>query len=300
MRRACSVAVALLLASHAGCDESRAPSSGAAAAETTSPADSPVAYRVLKDETSNGTVDFHVLVAENTRREAVDALLKYLYRHLVTRHDDPPAGVAAYVYTSEAAFSTPPRTPAGTLTKKPSDLGPSFENRVPLDFAAQIAEALGPPSNPGWKLQRKVVRDDAAHTLALTLPYTEPGKDQWAEALSFNQAMQGFTDAAQALFGNVPELRALTFSGVWKDKEVVHVALGRPDYSELKLSEIDERIGSHHGRIFLQLQTGKEAHLDAAKANVSAGRQNAALVAHEYRAMLAQLRGKATVSPALK
>ena len=43
-------------------------------------------------------------------------------------------------------------------------------------------------------LKAKIDRDDAQKTVTLTNPYTEPGKDQWAETLSFNQAMNAFTD----------------------------------------------------------------------------------------------------------
>src|SRR5258708_30061558 len=189
--------------------------------ETESPKDSPTAYKVLKDETVNNSVEYHVLIADGTKHDDVQKLLEYLYRHVMTRRDDRPVGAAAYVYTTEAAFQTPPRTPVAQVILKNGDRGPTFDNKVPLEFWQEIDQALEPRRDKGWKLATKIQRDDAAKALTLTVPYTEPGVDKWAETLSFNQAMQTFTDAAQALFEKVPELASLTFSGMWNDKEVV-------------------------------------------------------------------------------
>lgn len=301
MRR---LALALLLAASpftVACQSSSTePAPAAATGETASPADSPVAYKVLKDELSNGTVEYHVLVADTVKHDDVESLLKYLYRHLMTRGEDPPAGIGGYVYTSEAAYATPPRTPAGSIVKRPSDLGPTFENKLPLEFHQEIEQALGERHDKGWKLAMTWQRDDAQKTMTMTVPHTEPGKDEWAQQLSFNQAMQTFTDAAQALFGNVHELRKLTYVGRWKDQDVVRVELTRADYTALRLSELDDRIGQHHGRIFLSLQQGPHANMSPEKANAAAAKENSALVAKEYKAMLAQLKGKATVSPQLK
>ena len=258
-----------------------------------SPKDSPVSYQVLKDELNNGTVEFHVLAAGNVKHDDMDKLLVFLYRHLMTRHEDPPSGAAGYVYGTLEAFKTPPRTPLGSFIKHPSDLGATYENKVPFEFWQEIERALGERHDQGWKLAMKVERDDAKKSLKLLVPYTEPGIDRWADKLSFNQAIQVFTDLAQALFNNVRELSTLTFSGVWKDKEILHVELTRDDFSALKLNELDDRIGQHHGRAFLELAGGKGSDDKVAKGI-------ATRVAKEYRAMLTQLKGKATVASVLK
>ena len=79
-------------------------------------------------------------------------------------------------------------------------------------------------------------------------------------------------------FGNdEAELRAMTFVGTWKDQEMVRVQLTRADYTALKLAEIDERIGQHHGRVFLELATNRKSDEKAAK-------ENAARIAKEYKA----------------
>jgi hypothetical protein len=287
MRRYAVCAVLLL----AGCPETPPPVQNTV--ETESSADSPVKYKVLKDETVNNSVEFHVLVADGTKHDDVGKLLEYLYRHTMTRKEDQPAATACYVYTTEAAFQTPPRTPVATIIRKSGELGPTTENKVPFEFWQEVKMALEPRRDEKWKLSVKVERDDAQKTVAITTPYTEPGEDKWAKELSFNQALQTFTDTAQALFEKVPDLRSMTYTGVWNDKEVVKIALSRADYSALKLNEIDDRIGQHHGRAFLELATGKGTDKSVAK-------ENANLIAKEYRAMLAQLKGRATVASTLK
>jgi hypothetical protein len=287
------------------CNETSTPTPTAAPAETASPADAPLAYRVLADETnrSANTVDFHVLVAGEPKHDAVDTLLKYLYRHLMQRREDAPAGIAAYVYTSDVQYRTPPRSPIASVLKRPEDHGPSFDNRVPLEFWQQVEQAL-PHTDKGWKLEKKIERDDAQKTLTITQPFTEPGEDRYADKLSFNLAMNVFTDTAQALFEKVPELKALTFIGVFlgpcpkgragcEAQPVVKVMLDRADYQALKLNDVEEQIGQLHGRAFLELASNKGSDATVSKAN-------AQRMASVYRKMLAQLKGKATISSSLK
>src|SRR5438552_2032251 len=122
----------------AGCPENAPPP--ASNVDVESPKDSPVAYKVLKDETVNNAVDYHVLVADGTKHDDVQKLLEYLYRRTMTRREDPPAATSCYVYTTEAAYATPPRTPVATVIKKGSDNGPTFENKVPLEFWQEVEQ----------------------------------------------------------------------------------------------------------------------------------------------------------------
>jgi hypothetical protein len=263
-------------------------------AETESPKDSPLAYKVLADETNRqaNTVEHHVMLAAAPKHDEADALLKYLYRHLMTRTEDHPAGIAAYVYTDEAQYKTPPRSPIASVMLKPGDPAPTFENKVPLEFWQQIDQALN-HSDKGWKLEKKVERNDAAKTLTVTEPYTEPGEDRWADKLSFNQALVVFTDTAKALFEKVPELRAMTFIGTWKDQDVVKISLDRAQYQAVNLADLEEQIGQLHGRAYLELSAGRGSDASISKAN-------AQRMAAIYKKMLGQLKGHAWVSPTLK
>lgn len=263
--------------------------------ETTSPKDSPMPYKVLEDNVDKkaNTVEYHVLLPAQPKHDDADKLTKYLYRHLMTRNDDEkPAGLAAYVYSDESQYKTPPRSPIASVVQKPGDIGPTFENKVPLEFWQSVDQALN-HSDKGWKLEKKVQRDDANKTLTLTVPFTEPGEDRYADKLSFNQAMVEFVDVTRALFDKVPELHAMTFIGRWKDQDVVKISLDREQYQQLKLDDLEEQIGQIHGRAFLELATNRGSDASVSKAN---GQRMAAL----YKKMLGQLKGHAWVSPTLK
>jgi hypothetical protein len=289
------VGIAVTIVSVAGCTSStpQAAAPAAAQGETTSPKDSPQSYRVLSDEVNKAanTIEYHVLIAPS-KHDDVEKLLKYLYRHLMTRDEPAPAALAAYVYSDESQYKTPPRSPVASVVQKSGDVGPTFEDKVPLEFWQQVDQALD-HGDKGWKLEKKVERNDAQKSLSITVPYTEPGKDLWAEQLSFNMSMNVFTDTAQALFEKVPELSVVTFVGRWKDEDVVRIDIDRPTYQKLNLADIDEQIGQLHGRAFLELSTGHSSDQKAAK-------ENSQRLAGVYKKMLAGLKGHAVVSAKLK
>ncbi len=265
-----------------------------AVGETASPKDSPMPYRVLADEVNkqSNTVEYHALLSAQPKHDEADQLTKYLYRHLMTRAEPQPAGVAAYVYSDEAQYKTPPRSPIASVVQKPGDVGPTFDNKVPLEFWQQVDQAL-PHTDKGWKLEKKIDRQDDQKTLTITMPYTEPGEDRWADKLSFNQAMVVFTDTAKELFEKVPELRAMTYIGRWKDQDVVKIAMDRSQYQTINIGDIEEQIGQLHGRAFLELATNRGTDKSVDKAN---SQRMAAI----YKKMLGQLKGHAWVSPTLK
>lgn len=265
-----------------------------AVGETTSPKDSPMPYKVLADDVNKqtNTVDYHVLLSAQPKHDEADQLLKYLYRHLMQRAEPQPAGVAAYVYSDEAQYKTPPRSPIASVVQKPGDVGPAFDNKVPLEFWQQVDQAL-PHTDKGWKLEKKIDRQDDQKTLTITMPYTEPGEDRWADKLSFNQAMVIFTDTAKELFEKVPELRAMTYIGRWKDQDVVKISMDRAQYQAINIGDIEEQIGQLHGRAFLELASNRGTDKSVDKAN---SQRMAAI----YKKMLGQLKGHAWVSPTLK
>jgi hypothetical protein len=301
MRRACAIVVIAACSSLVGCtnpiDEKAAQQqqkNTSAVGETSSPKDSPMQYKVLSDDVNkqSNTVEYHVLVAAQPKHDEADTLLKYLYRHLMTRAEPQPAGVAAYVYSDEAQYKTPPRSPVAAVSQKPGDVGPAFDNKVPLEFWQQVDQAL-PHADKGWKLEKKIERNDENKTLTITMPYTEPGEDRWADKLSYNQAMVVFTDTAKQLFEKVPELRALNYVGRWKDQDVVKIGMDRTQYQAINLGDVEESIGQLHGRAFLELATNRGSDKSVDKAN----NQRMAAI---YKKMLGQLKGHAWVSPTLK
>jgi hypothetical protein len=120
----------------AGCPDNstpapNAPGAAAKAGETTSPADSPMKYSVLADtfDDKQNALDFHVLVADGAKHDDVEKLLKFLYRHLETRKETPPGTLMASVYSSEAQYKTPPRSPIATVSQKPGEKPSSTRTR---------------------------------------------------------------------------------------------------------------------------------------------------------------------------
>jgi hypothetical protein len=305
----------LLCAPLCGCPSNDQPPAAKTASETASPPDAPVKYTVLADhfDAKSNAVDFHVLIAPNPKHDDVEKLLKFLYRHLMQRKEPEPTSLAASVYTDEAQYKTPPRTPVAGVLRKPGELAPTFENKVPLEFWQQIEVGLFGEdekdrqrrldANKVAKLPIKWQRNEAQKTLVVTIPYTEGGKDEWAETLSFNQAVNIFTDTAQSLFEKIPELAQLQYVGTWsgcKDhsptcppEEVVKITLDRDAYHSLKLGEIEDQIGQIHGRAYLEMSTGRGSDASISKAN-------SARMTALYKKMLGQLKANAWVSPKLK
>jgi len=277
-----------------GCPENKpAPPADAPKAGNAPPKGSPMPFTVLADDDNRATnsIEYHILVADAPKHDDVDALLKFVYRYLMTRRDPAPVAVSAFVYSSEVQYKTPPRSPIASVTQKSGELGQTFDNRVPLEFWQQIDQAID-HGDKGWKLEKKLTRDDANKTLTIQVPYTEPGKDQWADALSYTMALNIFADMAKTLFEKVPELRSLTFVGRWKDEDVVKISLDRPLYQSLKLGEIEDKVGALHGQAYLEMSAGKN---DTQVAKANAARLNAL-----YKKMLTGLKGQAFVSPKLK
>src|SRR3954469_20821280 len=116
-------ALALLLL--VGCNETpQSAQPSGPVADTVSPKESPMQYKVLADtvNTQANTVEYHVLVADQPKHDDVEGLLKFLYRHLMTRREPQPSSIEAHVYSNEVQFKTPPRSPIASVTQKSGEL----------------------------------------------------------------------------------------------------------------------------------------------------------------------------------
>jgi hypothetical protein len=110
----------------AACNETPAPTVPTGPVpDTVSPKESPMQYKVLSDvvNTQANTVEYHVLVADQPKHDDVEQLLKFLYRHLMTRREPTPGSMEADVYSNEAQYKTPPRSPIASVTQKSGELG---------------------------------------------------------------------------------------------------------------------------------------------------------------------------------
>lgn len=290
----------MALAVLAGCPTRQPELPASPPPDTSCPKELPASCKVLRDETntSQNSVEYHVLVPSDTKHDAAQKMLEALYRHVMTRRDSEPASMAAYLYTSETQFTTPPPSPVAAVTKKPGQLAPSFENKIPKELWQQVEEALNLAQRFDRKFQRadrklSYVVEPAAGRVTVTLPFTEAGTEEWAQNVSFLQVMNHFTEVATALFEQVGDLKQLVFVATWRGEEVARIDITRGDYQRLGLRDVEEKIGSLHGRAFLELATGRGT-------DASVSRAHNQRVAAEYRKILAPLRGQVYLSPRLK
>lgn len=264
-----ALGVALLLA---GCESSQPAGPPPPPPIAPAPAGTP-AFSVLKDTVSadRDHVDVRVALTGAAEREELDKLLQHLYRQMMTRLGVEPLTVAAHVYPSAEAFQRDPDKGAvASVVKKRGDLGPTFDNRVPLSFPKQVGAVISTDTFVGEK-KPKLDVDEAQKGVTLTVPYTEPGQDAWRETLTYGSAVTDFLDYAQRLYDGVPALEKLTFVGVHKGAEVLRVRLSsRAEFESLAARDLQERIGAQQGRAFAQLSLGKMS--DAAVAKEKAAR----------------------------
>ena len=229
-------------------------------------------FTVVEDKVSadRDTVEVRVAVTAVPEREELDKLLQHLYRQTMTRAGEP-LQVSALVYPSaEVAHKSPDKGWIASVTKKRGDFGPSFDNKVALSFSKQVAAVLSGDTFVGSKKPRTEI-DDAQRAVVLTLPFVEPGKDEWRASVNYVAAVTDFLDYADRLYEKVPALEKLTFVGVHREGEVIRIKVGsRKEWDALSARDVHERIGAQQGRAFAELTMGKMS--DAAVAKEKAAR----------------------------
>src|SRR5262249_17696459 len=69
-----------------------------------------------------------------TDRDGADAILKDVYRQAMPRIGLEPSTVEILLYAAPEKARAAPDTPLASCTKRQSDRGPTFENKIPLSF----------------------------------------------------------------------------------------------------------------------------------------------------------------------
>lgn len=288
-------AVCLLLA---GCPPEEAAKKPGTTGDTVCPKEMGPGCKVLKDEASGLSVEYHVLVASDTKNQDAQKYLQVMYRHLMTRRDLTPNNLQAYLYTHEAQFKTPPPSPVGIVLQKPSDKQPSFENKVAPELWQQVEEALKLADRldrKDTKLKRRLeyIAEPDKGKVTIKMPFTAGGTDNWSDDLSFSLVLGQFSQFALDLFNNISDLKQFVFQAQWKDQTVANIECDRTDFNTMNLREVEDRVGRVGGRAFLELSEGKTSDAVAEK------RLNSRKTA-EYRKITTYLKQKAIVSPLLK
>ena len=185
-------------------------------------------YKVLADDVNKqaNTVDYHVLVAgaaqARRRRRAPQVSLP-------PPHDARRAAAGRRrrlrlqrrgAVQDAAALADRQRHPeAGRRRPRVRQQGAA--RVLAADRSGAAARRQGLEAREEDRARRR--QQDADHHACRT-----PSRARIAgpSKLSFNQAMVIFTDTAKELFEKVPELRAMTFVGRWKDQDVVKISHG--------------------------------------------------------------------------
>jgi hypothetical protein len=245
--------------------------------------------KVLEDTWDDAKLiaEFHVLVPPDTKHDEAEKHMQALYRFLMTRRAAPPTQLSAFVYTDEAQFKTPPRSPVGSVTMKPGEKAPSFENKIALELWQQVEQAIKISERADRKFKKnklEYVAEQDKGKVSITQPFTEGATEEWAKELSFAQVAGHFTEFALELFNNIPDLKYFTYAARWKDAEVAHIEISRADFQRLRLREVEEKIGQLAGRTFVELQPESGKVNEAAVEKAHQRRR-----ASEYKKVLDQL-----------
>jgi hypothetical protein len=249
-------------------------------------------FTVVVDE-ANGPSDgqkviLRVALGKPTKRDDIYPVLHTLYRHAMKRGPFEPIQFIADVYPSEAAAKSAGDTQLlARISRQQSQIAPVCENRVGYDFGEQVdrafASSLGrgteekmedtcrldpakvkPRFDDGFKHKPTFQMDQAQKAVAVTYPYLEMGKDEYVPELKLTTALVYWIEHVTTLFRNVPDLKAVTFTGLHNDAEVLRIAVNRQQFDS-QFAGLQETIAAHSAITFASLGMGKATDKGAEK-----------------------------------
>lgn len=236
------------------------------------------AFTVVRDEVSGPSdgqdVKLHVALKQKTKRDDIYPALQFLYRYAMTRNTFEPSTFAGAFYATEGEAQTGGNVLA-KIWRERGDKGPKCENAIKLDFPEEVQKAFdhslnrGTPedSNDSCRLApvKKVERfddkfthkttmkmDEPRKAVEVTYHYLETGKDEYVPKLSFNSAMTYWAEFLTAMFNKSPQLKEVTYVGVWNEQPVLKISTTREQF-DAKLSTVQETIASYAAITFAKL-----------------------------------------------
>ena len=249
-------------------------------------------FTVVADETTGPSdgqkVILRVALGKPTKRDDMYPVLHTLYRHAMKRGPFEPIQFIADVYPSEATAKAAGDTQLlARISRQQSQLAPTCENRVGYDFAEQVDRAfaaslgqapeeniddtcrLNPPKkkarfDDGFKHKPSYQLDAAQKAVAVTYPYLEMGKDEYVGELKLTSALVYWIEHVTTLFRNVPDLQAVTFTGLHNAAEVLRIAINRQQF-DAQFAGLQETIAAHSAVTFASLGMGKATDKGAEK-----------------------------------
>jgi hypothetical protein len=281
----------LLLTTCAGCASEKTPAAAPCCEQPKIPAGVP-GFKIVTDEgtgPSDGRkVILRVALNSPVKRDEVYPVLHTLYRHAMQRTPFEPIQFSAEVYANESAARDGGDVQMlARISRSQSQSGPQCENRIAYNFSEQVARAfdasmgrlpqqdlddtcrLGTPKSvtrvdEGFKHKASYKVDEATRSVVITYPYLEMGKDQYVDKIKLSSSLGDWIDLTSSLFRKVPDLAALTFSGVHDDNEVVRISMSRKQFDE-DFSGLQESIAAHAAVTFQSIGTGRSSDKAAEK-----------------------------------
>jgi hypothetical protein len=223
-----------------------------------------------------------------TKRDAIYPVLHTLYRHAMKRGPFEPIQFSAELYPSETlARGGSDAQMVARISRTQSQLAPQCDNRVAYDVTEQVARAFDasfgrvqeeslddscrlnqakprPRVDEGFKNKASYKFDANARMVELTFPFLEMGKDQYVEKLKLSSALGDWIDVTTSMFRKVPDLSAVTFSGVHDDAEVLRITVSRAQF-DAGFANLQETIAAHAAVTFQSLGTGRASDKSAEK-----------------------------------
>jgi hypothetical protein len=236
------------------------------------------AFTVVRDEVTGPTdgqdVKLHVALKQKTKRDDIYSSLQFLYRYAMTRNTFEPVTFLGAFYNTEGDAQTG-GNPVAKIWRDRGDKGPKCENAIPLQFPEEVQKAFATSLNRGEEEdlndpchlaeKKKVVHVDdkfthkptmkineAAHSVEVSYPYLETGKDEYAKSLTFNNAMTYWAEFLTTMFLKAPELKEVTYNGILDDQPVLKITVTRQEFDQ-HLSNVQETIASYAAITFAKL-----------------------------------------------
>jgi hypothetical protein len=250
------------------------------------------------------------------KRDAIYPVLHTLYRHAMKRGPFEPIQFSAEVYPGETlARAGSDAQMVARISRNQSQLAPQCDNRVAYDITEQVARAFDasfgrvqeeslddscrlnqakarPRVDEGFKHKAAYKFDPSARQVELTFPFLEMGKDEYVEKLKLSSALGDWIDVTTSMFRKVPDLTAVTFSGIHDDAEVLRITVSRQQFDS-GFSNLQETIAAHAAVTFQTLGTGHAS-------DKSAEKEQESFKLKTYKEALAELpKNQVTVSPKL-
>jgi hypothetical protein len=280
-------------------------------------------FKVVADDVTGPSDGQKVMIRaamlQPTKRDQMYAPMKILYAYAMKRTAFEPIHFEGWFYASEYdAQAGGEAKVIAKVVREQSDRAPKCENNVKYDFPEQVERAfihstqgeqelqedLNDTCHIGVKKKQPRYDEKFAHkttykldpgnqSVELTYPFLEMGKDEFVTNLKINTVMGAWAEFMTSMFSQAEGLKAMTFTGIYKDEPVVKITVTRQQFDNL-LARLQETIASHAAITFQTIGMGK-------KSSEAAEKEQEKFKSKTYKDALDKLnKEQVSISPKLK